>query len=61
VDSATGVKEPRDWALVNAGRNCLLLLWIKDGLDNFEAVEQQIIDLAGIAEPLSSKRVRCII
>jgi hypothetical protein len=61
VDSAIGVREPRDWALVNAGCNCLLLLWIKDGLDNFEAVEQQIIDLAGIAEPLSSKRVRCII
>jgi hypothetical protein len=45
--------------LVNAGRSCLLLLWIKDDLENFEAVEQQIIDLAGIAEPLSSKRVRC--
>jgi hypothetical protein len=44
-----------NWALVNAGRSSLLLLWIKDGLDNFEAVEQQIIDLAGTAGPLSSR------
>jgi hypothetical protein len=65
VDGACGVEDgvrsPRDWALVNAGQSCLLLLWIQDGLNKFEAAELQIIDLAGISESLSSKRVRCLI